>query len=42
MGFIPVNGDEALSVAVLLEDTPDAGEAAALGGQILQTAINAR
>lgn len=42
IGFVPVNGDEALAVVVLLEDTPDAEEAAALGGQILQTAINAR
>lgn len=42
IGFVPLSDGGAYAVAVLLEDTPDAGEAAAIGGYVLQAALNAR
>ena len=42
LGFVPLANGESYVVAVLLEDTPNASNAASLGGQILQAAINSR
>jgi peptidoglycan glycosyltransferase len=41
IGYSASNSDEAIAVAVLLEDTPDAGEAARIGGLALAAAFNA-
>jgi len=42
IGFVPLTDEESYAVAVLLENTSDAGEAAALGGQVLKAAIDTR
>ena len=42
IGFAHLNENEAYAVAVLLEDTTDAGEAAYVGGQVLKAAFNTR
>lgn len=41
IGFIPDGEDRAVAVAVLLEDSSDVNRAARIGGQALQSALNA-